>query len=123
MHSKIKSTPWLLFLCLSLWLVGACAAPTPKGGNLSASTGPVTGIPIVAAENFYGDLFKQIGGAYVSVTSVLSDPNVDPHQYESSVQNAITISNASIVIENGGGYDTWMDKLLAASPNADRVVL
>ncbi|MDQ2717242.1 MAG: zinc ABC transporter substrate-binding protein [Chloroflexota bacterium] len=123
MHSRVKIAPLLLFTCLSLALISACTTPIPKGGSFSASTGPATGIPIVAAENFYGDLFKQIGGAYVSVTSVLSDPNVDPHQYESSIQNAVTISNASIVIENGNGYDTWMDKLLSASPNADRIVL
>lgn len=104
---------------LFLFLFSACA-PATSG---TASSGSTAGISIVAAENFYGDLFKQLGGNYVSVTSILSDPNADPHQYESNVQNAVAVSNAKIVIENGDGYDSWMDKLLSASPNANRIVL
>ena len=68
-------------------------------------------------------LRKQLGGNKVSVTSILSDPNVDPHEYESDVQDGIAITNANIVIENGLEYDTWMDKLLSASPNPDRIVI
>ena len=59
----------------------------------------------------------------MSVTSILSDPNVDPHEYESNVQDGIAIQKAQLVVENGIGYDTWMDKLLSASPNSGRVVL
>jgi zinc/manganese transport system substrate-binding protein len=80
-------------------------------------------IRIVAAENFYGNIAGQLGGDRVSVTSILSDPNVDPHEYESSVQDGIAITNANIVIENGLQYDIWIDKLLLASPNPDRIVI
>ncbi len=80
-------------------------------------------ISIVAAENFYGNIAGQIGGNRVSVVSILSDPNVDPHEYESNIHDGIAISNADVVIENGDSYDTWMDKLLAASPNPKRAVL
>ncbi len=80
-------------------------------------------IGVVAAENFYGNVVQQVGGERVSVTSILSDPNVDPHEYESSVDDARAIAGASLVIENSGGYDDWMDKLLSASPSAKRVVL
>ncbi len=80
-------------------------------------------IRIVAAENFYGNIAQQLGGDKVSVTSILSDPNVDPHEYESDVQDGIAITNANIVIENGLEYDTWMDKLIAAAPNPSRIVL
>ena len=80
-------------------------------------------IQIVAAENFYGDVAKQLGGDHVSVVSILSDPNVDPHEYESNVSDAVSVSRANIVIENGLEYDTWMDKLLSASPNKNRIVL
>ncbi|MDE2590322.1 MAG: zinc ABC transporter substrate-binding protein, partial [Patescibacteria group bacterium] len=73
--------------------------------------------------NFYGDIAKQLGGNNVQVTSILSDPNVDPHEYESNVQDGIAISHANIIIENGDDYDTWMDKLLSASPNKSRTVL
>ena len=62
----------------------------------------------------------QIGGDTVIVTSILSDPNVDPHEYESSVEDATAIATADLVIENGGGYDDWMDKLLSASPRGAR---
>ncbi|HWY79263.1 MAG TPA: zinc ABC transporter substrate-binding protein [Candidatus Sulfotelmatobacter sp.] len=82
-----------------------------------------TTIQIVAAENFYGDIAKQLGGDKVQIMSILSDPNADPHEYESSVKDAKAVSTAQIVIKNGDGYDTWMDKLLSASPNANRVVL
>ena len=80
-------------------------------------------INVVAAENFYGDIVQQIGGDKVTVTSVMSDPNVDPHEYESNVEDAKAIAAADLVIENGGGYDDWMDKLLSASPSGSRIVL
>ncbi len=77
-------------------------------------------VAVVAAENFYGDIARQIGGDRVSVTSIMSDPNIDPHEYESSVDDARALASADLVIENGGGYDDWMDKLLSASPRASR---
>jgi zinc/manganese transport system substrate-binding protein len=80
-------------------------------------------INVVAAENFYGNIVQQIGGDMVNVTSIMSDPNVDPHEYESNVEDAKAIADADLVIENGGGYDDWMDKLLSASPRASRIVL
>jgi zinc/manganese transport system substrate-binding protein len=80
-------------------------------------------VTVVAAENFYGDIARQIGGNRVAVTSIMSDPNIDPHEYESSVADGKALASADLVIENGGGYDDWMDKLLSASPRASRVVL
>ncbi len=114
-----KSSLWLaLLLIMSIWL-SACS-----GGSVGSSTpSSSTAINVVAAENFYGDMVKQLGGKHVSVTSIISDPNVDPHEYESSVKTAIMVSKAQIVIENGGGYDDWMDKLLSGSPNSNRLVL
>jgi zinc/manganese transport system substrate-binding protein len=91
-----------------------------SGAGADANNGT---IKIVAAEDFYGNIAQQIGGDKVSVTSILTDPNVDPHEYESSVQDGIAVTNANIVIENGLDYDTWMDKLIGASPNANRIVL
>ena len=86
---------------------------------------PATAITVkaVAAENFYGDVIGQIGGDKVNVTSIMSDPNVDPHEYESNVADAKLVADASLVIESGGGYDDWMDKLVAASPDRGRMVL
>ncbi len=77
----------------------------------------------MAGTNFWGDIIGQIGGAHVTVTSIISDPNTDPHEYESDAKDAAAIANAQFVLENGFGYDDFMDKLLAASPNANREVL
>ena len=110
---------WLTLCFISFFALSACGS-TPSG-NGSTSNSQV--IQVVAAENFYGDIVKQLGGSHVAVTSILSNPNVDPHEYESNVQTAIAVSKAQLVVENGNGYDAWMDRLLSASPNNSRVVL
>jgi zinc/manganese transport system substrate-binding protein len=79
------------------------------------ATGPVR---IVAAENEYGDIAAQIGGDAVAVTSVLSDPNEDPHLFEASPSVARALAHADIAIANGAAYDPWMDKLLGATHGA-----
>jgi zinc/manganese transport system substrate-binding protein len=78
---------------------------------------------VVAGENFWGDIAKQIGGDHVNVTSVITDPNADPHLYESDAKTAAAVSRAQLVIVNGVGYDDFMGKLLSASPNPGRKVL
>lgn len=72
-------------------------------------------IPVVAAENFYGDLAQQIGGGDVTVTSILSSPDQDPHLFEASPSTAKQLSGAKVVIVSGADYDPWMEKLLEAS--------
>ena len=72
-------------------------------------------VKIVAAENFYGDMAQQIGGDKVAVTSILTNPDQDPHLFEASVETAKALAQAQIVIVNGVDYDPWMEKLLAAS--------
>jgi len=107
-----------------LWGGAAVAALALLFLVFSVSTAAADGtLNVVAAENFYGDIAQQIGGARVRVTSILSDPNVDPHEYESSVADAKAVADADLIIENGGGYDDWMDKLLSASPKSGRTVL
>jgi zinc/manganese transport system substrate-binding protein len=81
-------------------------------------------LQVVAAENFWGSLVSQMGGSHVTVTSIVSDPNADPHEYESNTANAVAISNANYVILNGLGYDAWAQKLLdAANKDPNRAVL
>ena len=75
---------------------------------------------IVAAENFYGDIAKQIGGPDVTVYSILSNPDQDPHLFEVSPSVGRNVSAARIVIYNGIDYDPWMQKLLRAARSADR---
>ncbi len=114
-----KSSLWLTCLFVLLFLVSACSGGSADSTSPSSSTV----INVVAAENFYGDIVKQLGGKFVGVTSIISNPNVDPHEYESSVKTAIQVSKAQLVIENGGGYDDWMDKILSGSPNTNRLLL
>src|SRR5271169_4153764 len=77
-------------------------------------------VKVVAAENFYGDMARQIGGANVAVTSILSNPDDDPHLFEASPSTAKALSDAKIVIANGVDYDPWMEKLLRASKATGR---
>ncbi len=112
-----KYLPWFAFCGLGLLLLSGC-----NSSSIIATSGAST-IKVVAAENFYGDIARQLGGNHVTVTSILSDPNVDPHEYESNVQDAIAVSDAQLVIENSDGYDSWMDKLLSSSSNPERHVI
>jgi zinc/manganese transport system substrate-binding protein len=78
---------------------------------------------VVAAENFYGDIARQIGGDRVEVASILSNPDQDPHLFETTPTIVRQIAAARIVIFNGADYDAWMDKLLKAAPRVGRTVL
>ena len=80
-------------------------------------------IHIVSAENFYGDVVAQLGGSHVAVTSILSNPDQDPHLFEASPSTARALSSAQLVVYNGAGYDAWIDKLLSASPAPGRTSL
>ncbi len=80
-------------------------------------------IRVVAAEDFYGSVASQLGGNLVAVKSIISSPNIDPHEYESSVKDGIAVARAAIVIKNGLQYDTWLDKMLSASPSPGRIVI
>ena len=80
-------------------------------------------IKVVAAENFWGSLVSQLCGIHCNTTSIVADPNADPHEYEASTTDAKLISNAGFVIVNGVGYDDWALKLLSAGSNANRTVL
>jgi zinc/manganese transport system substrate-binding protein len=92
-------------------------------GSGSSAPGPSGVVNVVAAENFWGDIVRQIGGGHVSVTSIVTDPTADPHQYESDARDAAAISEARVVIVNGAGYDDFVSKLLSATSNRGRVVL
>jgi zinc/manganese transport system substrate-binding protein len=101
-------------LAAILVLASACAPVGAQGGDTAA---------VLGTENFYADLLTQIGGARVTVSSILNDPNADPHEFEASPQTAKLVADAKLVIVNGLGYDGFMDKLLGASTTPGRVVL
>jgi zinc/manganese transport system substrate-binding protein len=77
-------------------------------------------VKVVAAENFYGDAASQIGGSNVVVTSILTNPDTDPHLFEASAETARALVDAKVVIENGANYDPWMDRLLRANNSPGR---
>jgi zinc/manganese transport system substrate-binding protein len=94
------------------------------GCGSSAAHGSGTGVlEVVAAENFWGSIASQLGGTKVHVTSIVSDPNTDPHEYESNPADARLMAGARYVVLNGAGYDDWAGKLLNAQPEAGRKVL
>jgi zinc/manganese transport system substrate-binding protein len=99
----------------NLLLAGATLAAVYMSSPAMAD--PVT---IVAAENFYGDVATQVGGDKVAVTSILSNPDDDPHLFEASASTAKALVGAKIVIVNGADYDPWMEKLLSANKSPGR---
>ncbi len=104
------------FVAVAMAISTAQAQPAEP----AAPTKPIT---VVAAENFYGDIARQIGGDEVAVTSILTNPDQDPHEFEASPSTARAFADAAVVIINGAGYDGWANKLLAASPSSSRAVV
>ncbi len=88
-----------------------------------ASAASSTKLRVVAAENFWGSIVRQLAGNKATVTSVITNPDTDPHDYEAKPSDGRTIASAEYVIENGIGYDAWFQKLLDASPSSGRKVL
>ena len=106
----------LLFAWAAILPCAVLAQSAPDQGQ-APSERPLT---IVAAENFYGDVARQLAGSHATVTSILSNPDQDPHLFETSPSAARAISGARIVILNGADYDPWMEKLLGAAKSPDR---
>ncbi len=102
-------------------LVGMLAIYSQSSKTTQSGAGQQ--LHIVAGENFWGNLVGQLGGSHVQVTSIVSDPNADPHEYETSTATARSFAAAKYVVLNGAGYDSWGDKLLGANPVAGRKVL
>ena len=122
-----------LLAAAGLALAGCSSTGTSAGDGLgnglqtsSASPGSVdaTGrVAVVAGENVWGDIARQIGGSRVSVLSIISDPSVDPHEYESSLADATAVAHARLVIVNGAGYDEFLSRLLGAAHPSGRQVI
>jgi zinc/manganese transport system substrate-binding protein len=115
-----KYIGWSIIGIIALIIVALLIQKQPNAVN-SAETGSI--IHAVAGENFWGSLLSQLGGDKISVTSIVSDPNADPHEYESNADDARAFENADYVVLNGAGYDSWGDSLLSASPDPARKIL
>ncbi len=104
-------------LAISVGLLGAaCSSSTSSGGGGDA-------IVAVGAENEYANVISQIGGSYVQVTAIESNPNTDPHSFEASPSVAQVVSEARLVVQNGLGYDTYMNRIESAAASPARKVI
>ncbi|BBH16070.1 metal ABC transporter substrate-binding protein [Nocardioides baekrokdamisoli] len=104
---------------LSLALILVAGLCLTACGTSPASDGRIR---LVASTNVWGEIAQEIGGDHVDVTSFISNPSTDPHSYEADAQNQLAIANAKVVIENGGGYDDFMDTMLKASGSKATVI-
>jgi zinc/manganese transport system substrate-binding protein len=107
----------------ALLVVAGCGS-TAKAGTTSSPPSSGTGkvLQVVAAENDWGSIAAQVGGTHVHVTSIIVDPNADPHVYEPTPADGRTVATADLVWYNGIGYDNWMPKLLSADPGSRTVL-
>ncbi len=93
-------------------LAASCGAAAPGGPPLA-----------IGVESQYADVLSQIGGPYVTVRAILTNPNTNPHSFEASPAVAREVSQSSLVVMNGLGYDAWVERILAAAPNPRRRVI
>ena len=99
-------------------LTAACSSSTPSSSPVAAGK-----IVAVGAENEYAAVIGQIGGQYVTVSAIMSDPNTDPHTFEASPKVAGEVSQASLIVQNGVGYDDFMSTIEKADANSTRKVI
>jgi zinc/manganese transport system substrate-binding protein len=121
----MKPTLAILSLMVVGWMVVGTlysgALPGAKQQTTCSQGGGV--VKVVAAENFWGSLVSQLGGTHVNVLSIVTDPNADPHEYESNAATAQAVADACLVIVNGAGYDSWAQLLTSATANQYQTVL
>lgn len=104
----MRSLPRLVALTAGLTLALAACSTTSTDDPSDADAR----LSVVVSTNVYGDIAQQVGGDLVDVTSIIEDPSADPHSYEASTQTQLAVSRADLVIENGGGYDDFVDTML-----------
>lgn len=110
--------PTALATALAVALAG-CGGSVGNDAT-AASSGKIVA---VGAENEYANVISQIGGRYVTVSAIMSNPNTDPHTFEASPSVAETVGGAQLVVQNGLGYDSFMEKIEEASPSSTRKVI
>jgi zinc/manganese transport system substrate-binding protein len=109
------------------WAAATTALALAAAGCAASSTSDTAHstsvINAIGAENEYANVLSQIGGRYVHVSAILDNPNTDPHTFEASPQVAQEVSSAELLVQNGVGYDSWINKIESASPNSSRRVI
>jgi zinc/manganese transport system substrate-binding protein len=122
----MRSRRRFLFAVLPLaaaLLASGCSSSLALRANGSGSGGSGGTIVAVGAENEYADVLSQVGGKYVQVSAIMSNPNTDPHTFEASASVAREVSAAQLVVQNGVGYDTFMNTIENAAPSSSRKVV
>ncbi|MDQ1135224.1 zinc/manganese transport system substrate-binding protein [Microbacterium sp. SORGH_AS 1204] len=104
----------------SVLALAGCAGGAPAATSSDASGADK--VTVVASTDVYGSIAEAIGGDFVAVTSIITSPTQDPHEYEASAQDQLTLKDAGLVIENGGGYDSFMESLVEASGTTAPVI-
>ncbi|HWG00522.1 MAG TPA: zinc ABC transporter substrate-binding protein [Trebonia sp.] len=122
-----------MLLAIAAALVATAVLAVGSGGGPAGAAGPVNEastaaaksgvIDAIGAENQYANVIAQVGGRYVHVGALLSNPSTDPHTFEASVTVAKQVGQARLVVQNGLGYDSFMNSIEAAAPSADRKVI
>ena len=106
------------FAVASLVTVTGCSSGAGAAGAASpGAAGSTATVSVVASTNVYGDIVQAVGGDAVTVTSIISSPDRDPHEYEADAQTQLALSKAQLVVENGGGYDDFVDTMLSSAPS------
>jgi zinc/manganese transport system substrate-binding protein len=104
--------------------LSACSASSQVSGvpGSSSPTDATAPVSVVASTNVYGDIAKTVGGSAVTVTSIIDSPDRDPHEYQADAQTRLALSKAQLVIENGGGYDDFVDVMLESASSRPTVI-
>ena len=120
---RTRSVARTAALSLALAAATALLATACSSATAAGNTGGSASIQAIGAENEYANVIQQIGGKYVQVTAIMSNPNTDPHTFEASPAVAREISNASLIVQNGVGYDTWASDIEKAVPASSRKIV
>jgi zinc/manganese transport system substrate-binding protein len=115
-----RTLPLLALPAAAALVLSGCSSSGDAGAASDDTEGGA--ISVVASTNVYGDIAQTVGGDAVDVTSIISDPSQDPHSYEADARTQLAVSRADLVIENGGGYDAFVDTMISASDTSAVVV-
>ncbi len=116
---RIRSAGLAVVLPIAAALLAGACSSAPS----AATAASATKITAIGAENEYADVIAQVGGKYVQVSSIMSNPNTDPHTFEASPAVAREISAARLIVQNGVGYDNWASTIENAAPSSGRAVI
>ncbi|CAI2693294.1 metal ABC transporter solute-binding protein, Zn/Mn family [Apilactobacillus apinorum] len=109
---KIKAISLIVFIATFILILTGCSASKNDAKK---------SIHVTSSVNFYGEVAKNVLGKYGKVTSIINNPNIDPHDFNPASSDAKSVYQANLVIYNGLGYDSWAQKLLSSNKNVDSI--